>query len=465
MGIGLSSSRGKDSILSGSRILQWFLKPGFQSSPFQESCTFQFLLKGVSHLPVISNDLFRKRMFSLAKWLLLAVLFSSIFVPRFSIASLASFYRIDLRMEDLLIFAVVVLLFWAGRFKSLSASTLLERAFLIFLLACQISILNGFFMRTIDKPFMSLLYLMKWVEYFLVFVISIRLVSGSKESSFFLRAFYLLGIAVACYGFWEHFFPFAKAVYPNYYRLFERPPFHGDANHIGGFLVLWMGFFTGRFLKTESRREQVVLLFSLLLTFFVLIWTYSRKSYFALAGALLVAFLFSGGRRRLLVLISLFILSGFLLPTRLGERLLDLAEAFSSTDPLHSSWAGNLSMWKEAFWNFDHFFLFGAGLGSRHRLFYESQYVLVLTETGLAGMVAFLLLCLAPVREVLHFLRRSLAVNDRGMAVGYMVGFLGLAIHNFSCVSWTVSKIAIPFWFLTALVLAQCHSAKEAAWS
>lgn len=394
---------------------------------------------------------------SLAKGLLGALLFASIFIPRFYLRSVSAFYRIDFRAEDLLL-ALIVLLAWGGgalRRGSFPEVSSAGKAFLGFLIAAQISILNGFFFRTIDKPFLSLLYLAKWIEYFLVFILTLRLASGEKDFDHFLKIFFLLGIAIAGFGYWEHFFPSAKAVYPNYYRLFERPPFRGDANHIGGLLVLWIGFFTGLFLKTEKRQLQLLLPLSVLFVFFPFIWTYSRKSYFALAGMFIFLLLVRGTRKRLLFLASILVILGLGLPTRLAERLTDLGEAFGSTDPFHSSWAGNWVMWKEAFWNFERFFLFGSGLGSRHRLFYESQYILVLAETGIVGFIAFVFLGLSLVREIRGRGFCSGGIREQGLALGWLSGFVGLLIHNASCVSWTVAKIALPFWFLTALVLSR----------
>ena len=361
--------------------------------------------------------------------------------------------RIDFRVEDIFIPLVLLLSFPFLRSKeSESAALPVERAILLFLIAAEFSILNGMWLQTIDKPLLSFLYLLKWVQYFLVFWISVRLLTG-EDAKVFLAGFFGLGLAVACYGYWEHFYPLSKAVYPNYYRLFERPPFHGDANHIGGLLVLWCGFFSGLYAYCKRRAWCLVLLASLLFVFFPLVWTYSRKSYLALAICLGAAWLLFARKRRYLLLILLLVIGGLFLPTRLSERLLDLPEALTSSDPFHSSWSGNLLMWKQALWNFEKFAFFGAGLGVRHRLYYESQYILILTETGLVGLTAFLSLCWMLIRQSLAgFNRRSDGLRT-GVAAGWLTGFVGLLIHASTCVSLTVSKIAIPFWLLTGCVI------------
>lgn len=386
--------------------------------------------------------------------LLAMLLFSCIFIPRFSMGSITA-YQIDLRVEDLLLILIGILTALVVMRKDVTEIPSVERAFIGFLIAAELSILNGIFFRIIDKPLLSFLYLVKWVEYFLVFIATLRFAPTQKESEFFLRVFFLLGIVIGLYGYVEHFFPQAKAVYPNYYRLFERPPFHGDANHMGGLLVLWLGFFTGFFLRTQDPKKRTFLFLALAFVFFPFIWTYSRKSYFAFSGAIFFSFfLAQGSRKKWIFLVSSLVILALFLPTRLAERLMDLGEAFSSTDPFHSSWAGNWVMWKQSLWNFDKFFLFGSGLGSRHRLFYESQYILILAETGIVGFLAFFFLGISLLKQFFLWIKGKLDYEGQGIALGWLIGFAGFSIHNSSCVTWTVSKAAIPFWFLTAASFA-----------
>ncbi len=438
-----------------SQILRWFQNSRPAPPLLGESRLFHWISERIGSRSFFGR-IFSKRKFILfGKWGLALLLFCCIFLPRIPLGSLTPFYSLDFRGEDLPAFILILFLFGTMiRKVSLPEAPSVEGPFLLFLLAAEISVVNGLWMRTIDKPLLSLFYLLKWTQYFFIFVVSVRLTAHPKESRFFLETFFWLGMAIAVYGWFEHFFPASNAVYPNYYRLFERPPFHGDANHVGGFLVLWIGFFTGIFLTTSERRKEALLLVSLVFVLFPLIWTYSRKSWFAIAGALLFPFLVGGIRKKLLFLLSLFTLTALALPTRLPERLMDLGEAFGSIDPFHSSWAGNWVMWKQALWNFNQFFLFGSGWGSRHRLFYESQYILVLAETGLFGFGALVFLLLSMIREITTAFTRQLNEEEKGMALGWLMAGVGFLVHNLSCVSMTVAKTAIPFWFLSAVVLA-----------
>jgi hypothetical protein len=76
-----------------------------------------------------------------------------------------------------------------------------------------------------------------------------------------------------------------------------------------------------------------------------------------------------------------------------------------------------------------------------------------LAETGIAGVAAFAFLCVTLVLKMGSFLVRRTEEAGRGIAEGWLIGFVGILIHSASCVSWTVAKIAIPFWFLTGAVL------------
>ncbi len=443
------------SLLKQSAIVRWLMERP-SDRPLLEGSRIYRMFSHVVRPYLHISEWPLPRIRSLAQYFLVFVLFSAIFIPRICVGSLG-LSRIDLRPEDyfLVILSALAFPFLMKSKGKGSGIPSVEKAFLAFLVAAEISIISGLWFGTIDKPLLSMLYILKWFEYFFVFWVTSRLADTERASRLFLRAFFLLGIAAAGYGYWEHFFPFSKAVYPNYYRLFERFPFQGDANHLGGFFVLWSAFFLGSFLKSSSRRDSLLLLLALVFVFFPFIWTYSRKSYFALAGVLAFSLIFLKERRKIIFLGSLFVLLALLLPTRMAERLMDLGEVLTDTDPFHSSWAGNWGMWEQVFWNFGYFFLFGSGFGSRHRLFYESQYVLILAETGMVGLLAFAYLCVTLIRQLLIFPYRSLDPKTQGMVLGWLLGFLALVIHSASCVSWTVAKVAIPFWLLTGVVLAR----------
>ena len=393
-------------------------------------------------------------------WLLVLALFAAIFIPRIMLGSAGGHYSVDLRGED--VFLLLAFFAACGMRKTdtvVAASPeifWIERLFISFLIAAVVSVFYGLYLGTIDKPLVSLLYVVKWCEYFLVFSLTARLARQEAVRQLFLQAFWVLGVLAVFYGFFEYFRPQGMAVYPNYYRLFERPPFHGDANHMGGLLSLWMALLAGVCFTVRQKRWAFAAGALVLAAFFPLIWTFSRKSYFALAGALSLAVFFPIKRRRWLWLGALLVCAGLLLPTRLVSRVMDLGEVFSGSDPYHSSWSGNLDMWHRSFVHFDKLAAFGAGLGARHRLFYESQYVLIITETGVVG--TFFYAVLVGSLAWLGFKRMQRAEVqslNRALWVGWLLGWGAIMLHSATCVSLTISKIAIPWWFLTGTLFAR----------
>lgn len=389
-----------------------------------------------------------------ARVIFASILFGSIFMPRLSVWLPGSVFSVDIRIEDVLLPVFILLVFLQGSEnpRRLSFSGI-ENRFLVFFIVCGLSVLNGFVLGTIDKPFASFFCLLKWFEYFLFFAVSIRFFSRTPPG-FYLKLFFCLGMTLTLYGYIEHFFPTAKAVYPNYYRIFERAPFYGDANHMGGLLAFWIAFFTGYLIETRDSVKKVFLGAGVLTAFFPLIWTYSRKSYLALAGCYFLALLWGGKRKQLLFVSSVLIIAAVLLPTRFSERMLDIGESFSSADPFHTSWAGDVTVWKRSFVNFKKMFLLGSGWGSRHRRFYESQYVQILTESGVIGFALFLSLLWALGCRI-GLARSQLSADQQELRAGWLMAFIAFIIHSLTCVSFTVVKLALPFWFTTAFVLTE----------
>jgi uncharacterized membrane protein (DUF2068 family) len=444
-------------LIKKSRFSVWFLNPASPAPVVENSRIFQGSKKFISQNS--GSGLFKINRDHLLLWgrvVLAVILFACVLTPKFLLGSVNSAYRVDLRMEDLLL-PILLVIALAVQLSSpetkIRETSLAEKAFLLFLLACQLSIFNGMLFRAIDKPLVSLFYLLKWTEYFALFWAVSRLIVKPRDVFFIIKAFFILGLLVACYGYWEYFHQQAISVYPRYYRLFERAPFSGDANHIGGFFILWMGFLMGRYIAVTKKQEQFLILAAFLFALLPFICTYSRKSYVALAVMFLFSFLFRSAPKRLILLACFLVIFACLLPTRLNERLIDFGQAFTTTDPFHSSWAQDVQMWKLSLWNFDHFFLLGSGLGSRHRFFYESLFVLVLSETGLVGSFCFILLCFAPLRKIVTAFYRPLTIEEKGFAWGWLIAFVGLMIQSLSLISLAIVKIAMPFWILTALSL------------
>lgn len=443
------------SFLKESQILRWFANPREEASILRKS----FLLKFLDKFRKPASPESAAKLETAGKWMLASLLLACLFVPRLSIFH--DGFRWDLRVEDFLLFGLLGIFFRSEKRSFSGTFPFVEKSFLLFFLAAGVSILNGIWERTADKPLVSFFYLLKWTEYFLTFVFAAYFSAGPRESRFLVKVFFILGLALAFYGYLESLFPTGRVPYPGYYRLYERFPFFGDANHVSGLMVLWIAFFLGVYLKSRNPVQTGILLAGLLLILPPFLLTYSRKSYFALAVALTPAFFLKGCRRRWLLLMLGYALITLLFPSRVWERLMNIAPTMASSNIHSSSWAADVDTWRMSLWNFEHFWLFGAGLGARHRVFYESQYLMILTETGFIGFAAYAALIFSPLRGIVRFWPAAQNAEAQGVAWGWIFGLTGMLIHNISCISGSIVKIAIPYWFLTGTVLSFLAAEKK----
>lgn len=446
----------------------------------EKSLTFQFLSRVSAPLAAAVRR--RKIRTGRAPLFVLAfMLFCVFFIPRLSLPVPGLAYAVDLRMEDFLFLALLVLAF-IRRTENIPENLMPPEAspqiyFTLFLAAASVSILAGLFAGTIDKPWLSLLYLLKWVEYAGLFFLSLWLIRTREDCVFLTRVFFGLGLALALYGYAEYGM---RARYSlSYYRLYERFPFYGDANHAGAFFVIWIAFFTALFLRQESLRRRLFLLAGLVFVWIPFLGCQSKKSLLALAASFAVCFILSPARRRLVPLFLIFAAAGlFLTPghfvmrfhkppvqsaalpaqgQKSPETLFAQNRGFGSdeaefyTGPDADQAALFLTTWRWMLRGTEPMILWGCGLGARHRSLYESQYVLLLSETGFTGLIFFILLCLSPLKTV--WPARNAGGFAGAAAQGWILALAGLLVHNLTCISLSVVKVAVPFWVLTAVVL------------
>jgi len=81
------------------------------------------------------------------------------------------------------------------------------------------------------------------------------------------------------------------------------------------------------------------------------------------------------------------------------------------------------------------------------------MYPRVLTETGLLGLVAFLVLIGSLVRMGIMSYRHATDQFSRGIALGFLLGFVGLLVHAVGANTFLIVRIMEPFWLFAALVV------------
>ncbi len=295
------------------------------------------------------------------------------------------------------------------------------------------------------------LFVLKYIEYFVVYFMVVNNLRERKQFERFLLVLLATAAVASLIGILQ---------IPSGARV--SAPFEGatgEPNSFGGYLVLMLALVAGLYLTSESFGRKCQLASLGVVIAIPLLFTLSRTSYLALipvAGALLV---FS--QRKLLMAFLLafgLALAPFVLPTAVTNRVM-----FTVTQPLHpsqtrvgnvrldTSTSARLRSWKEAVSDFPEHPVFGYGVTGYR--FLDAQYPRVLLETGAVGLLAFLFLQLSLFREARDVLRRTQDPLFKGVALGFLVGFIGMVVHGLGANTFTIVRIMEPFWFLTAMVM------------
>ncbi|OGL17485.1 MAG: hypothetical protein A3K12_04745 [Candidatus Rokubacteria bacterium RIFCSPLOWO2_12_FULL_71_19] len=308
------------------------------------------------------------------------------------------------------------------------------------MIAGRVTVLGGF------------LFVLKYIEYFVIYFIVVNNLRERRQFERLLLALLATAAVTSVIGILQ---------IPGGGRV--SAPFEGrgaEPNTFGGYLVLMLALVAGLYLTSQSLRRKFLLALLAVLIFVPLLFTLSRASYLALiplAGAL---FAWSDRKRFLAGLLAFGLaLSPLLAPKVVADRIL-----FTFTQPFHAdqvrimgvrvdtSTSQRLESWHEAIsedWPKHPIFGFGV-TGYR---FLDAQYPRVLTETGLVGLLAFLWLQMSLFRQARAVLRATRDPLFKGVALGFLAGYIALIGHSIGANTFVIVRIMEPFWFVAGMVV------------
>jgi O-antigen ligase len=114
----------------------------------------------------------------------------------------------------------------------------------------------------------------------------------------------------------------------------------------------------------------------------------------------------------------------------------------TSTSERLNSWKESIAVWKKSpIW----------GQGVTGGPFMDAMYPRVLSETGLLGVAAFLALIMAIGRIGRRVATEGADPYVKGLAVGFVFGFIGLLVHAIGANTFIIVRIMEPFWLVAAL--------------
>src|SRR5262249_36669231 len=166
-----------------------------------------------------------------------------------------------------------------------------------------------------------------------------------------------------------------------------RGPLGETSNIYGTYLALHFLLALGLYLHSATGSGRVIAGGAVVLLAVSILFTDSRTTYVAIAGAILVFGLLKH-RRLLLILVIMAVVVPFTAPQSVMERMATVAGVASGASP--GSWTARLDAWEWAYnkMALADFFL-GHGIGSVRFGDVDSEYVRIVVDTGLVGLLLF----------------------------------------------------------------------------
>jgi O-antigen ligase len=309
-------------------------------------------------------------------------------------------------------------------------------------------------------PLVALCFVLKYVEYFFIFFITVNYVRTPRQLERLLAALLLTAALIILYAWWQ----IPTGVRPS--APFEGAP--GEPNTLGGYLVLIFSIACAFALEAPDGRVRTAcgLLSAAILP--PLLATLSRSSWLAFVASLAALVILLPRRTRLLgaaaagvTLLLLF------MPGKIEERV-ESTFTSAASESLHvgrvhldTSSSARIASWNAALQGWKQHPVLGWGITGYG--FLDAQYFRVLVEIGLVGFLSFALLilaCLRSFRQARATLRSPLS---RALAAGMLAGLAGMLAHAIGTNTFLLIRIMEPFWMLTGLLIAATAMEMEAS--
>lgn len=383
------------------------------------------------------------------------LIFSMLLSPEFSAGS-AGARDIAIRGDD--VFLGVVLLGWIARMAvnkdlALFKYTPLNWPLTIFAVFGLISTLAGMLSGFV-KPLVGFFYWLKAVEYFLLFSMVSNIVVSKKQAKRYI--YMILGVAViAClYAWFQRMSGVARVTTP-----FEGES--GEANTLGGYIVMIMLFCLGIFLNVRDKFERSIVVCLLVVAAPVLLFTLSRGSWLAFVPASVVLGLITprGKFFYSLLAVAAVLFAASLFPQEVKDRFYYTFEEqreytfMGYRVTLDESAAARVDSWQKSYRKMMRSPIIGRGYGSVRLV--DNQYARILEELGVIGILLFFWFIIRIFR-IAFWLRRNYDPDDcffKGLICGYIAAVVSLLFHSFSAATFIIIRIMMPFWFVTGIII------------
>jgi hypothetical protein len=359
---------------------------------------------------------------------------------------------VTLRVDDFIL--VIIGFSWLARmaiYKELGffLRTPLNRPIAAYIMVCLIATLLGALFGRVNLK-TGFFFVLKYFEYMVVYFMVVNHLQDKKQIRYFLWALLFTCVVVSFFGISQ---------IPGGGRV--SAPFEGEAgepNTFGGYLLFMMAVTIGLVLTSNLWRDRLIYGGISTIAFIPFLFTQSRASYLAFFPMLIV-FVWLSEKRKLILLFLVFIVA--LLPLIAPQEVKDrVAYTFTQQSQrgqiqvgdvtLDTSTSARLLSWEHAVGDAVNQPILGFGVTGYE--FLDAQYPRVLVETGVVGMISFLILMWAIFKQGITVLTQTDDPLHRGLSMGFLAGFIGLLVHAIGTNTFIIVRIMEPFWFVAGMV-------------
>jgi O-antigen ligase len=385
------------------------------------------------------------------------VILSMLLSPEFTVGgAIAERRQVVFRAEDLLLLVIAASWFAktaVNKELGLVLRTPLNRPILAYVAVHAIATTSGVLAGTVHGM-SGFFYVLKYVEYFVVYFMVVNNVADRAQARRLMLVAFLTAAVVSLV---------AIAQIPSGQRV--SAPFEGaqgEPNTFGGYLLLVIALLAGIAAETQTARTRAWCVGLAGLATAPFLFTLSRASYLGAIPAILALALLSRRRRLfvtvLLVALAVSPLLVWLAPPAVTQRIAYTFEPESTAPTVRlgkigfdPSTSARLISFQQALEGWRQRPVLGHGVTGFG--FIDAQYARTLVETGVLGFAALVWLAWAVLRSGMTAFRTVRDPDDRGLALGFVAGTLGLLAHAVGANTFIIIRIMEPFWLFAGLVV------------
>jgi hypothetical protein len=377
----------------------------------------------------------------------LLVILAFLLSPEISLP-MSKFRDFTLRIEDMLL--IVLTLAWLGRLamglqKHFILSSPLNLPIAMIVLWNIICSWKAIMAGTVDTQF-SVLTNLKIIEFFLVYAIVASNLNDLREAKFLFCILLLTAFVVGVYACLQ--IPHTQIFTEN--RL--TAPFEGtpEPNTLGAYLAIMFGMALSILLYAKKSFLRNLSFILVVLLPFPIMFSFSRSAYFATIAIVIMLALVS--RRRWLIItgIIVLLLSPFILPKPVIDRLFYNFVDARYYGVLDQSFGERLFAFRKAWYYIVNYPIFGGGITAAGGIL-DNHYARIIIETGLIGLALFFWLIFRLIKMGFRLYRIAELGWIRAVGLSFVAIVIGLLMHCWGNITFYIIRIAEPFWAIAGI--------------